>query len=274
MRVVSALTVVIGLTLSSTLWAQGDGFEGITSPYQIIEVATQETGIVKKVSVKVGDTVDKGQTIALLDTAMISASLAIAKVRANANANLDGATARYDASLKRLTTFETLASKGGARQDEVDQARSNLAIAQAEVDSQRESLAIAELEYKRLKTQLTLRTIKSPIDGVIVSIDREPGELVGSSQSIVARVAELDRLNLISHLPQAVAEQTVLGKELPIELNSGEVVNGVVEYISPVVDPRSATIEVKVLIDNNDGAVRSGMRATLLIDSKLSAVTQ
>ena len=58
--------------------ATATSFEGFTEPYRKIEVAAAEAGVVEKLSVREGDRVAKGQTLATLDTDVLVVSQKIA----------------------------------------------------------------------------------------------------------------------------------------------------------------------------------------------------
>lgn len=242
--------------------------EGFTEPYRVVEVASPEAGVVEKLNVREGDRVAKGQVIAVLDNRMLNASLAVSKARSQATADIEAAQARYEQLKKRRERIVELAGRGSARPDEVSKAQADAAIAVAELKGARERQEIAELEYQRLSEQITRRTIKSPIAGVIVKIGRERGELVSGADAVIAHIAELGRLNVVSHVSENVARKLKRGDAMNVRLSGGREVSGVVDFVSPTVDPRSGTLQVKVLLKNGDGAIRSGTRASLaIIDS-------
>jgi len=268
------------LTLSivcSPMAASAASPEGFTEPYRVVEVASPESGVVSDLKVREGDPVSKGQVVAVLDNRMLNASLAVAKARMEATADIDAAQARYEQLTKRRQRINELAARGSARPDEVSKAHADAAIAVAELKGARERQEVAELEYQRLNEQIARRTIKSPISGVVVKIGRERGELVSGSDAVIAHIAELGRLNVVSHVSEQVARSLKQGEPMKVRLSQGREVTGTVDFVSPTVDPRSGTLQVKILLKNNDGAIRSGTRASLAIvdnglDRGLSAI--
>lgn len=268
--------LVFGIALAPA-GASAASPEGFTEPYRVVEVASPESGVVADLKIREGDQVAKGQVVAVLDNRMLNASLAVAKARMEATADIDAAQARYEQLTQRRERINELAARGSARPDEVSKAKADAAIAVAELKGARERQEVAELEYQRLSQQIGRRTIKSPISGVVVKIGRERGELVSGSDAVIAHIAELGRLNVVSHVSEKVARSLKQGETMKVRLSQGREVTGTVDFVSPTVDPRSGTLQVKVLLKNGDGAIRSGTRASLAIvdsglDRGLSAV--
>ncbi len=239
--------------------------EGFTEPYRVVEVASPESGIVDRLNVREGDRVTKGQVIAVLDNRMLNASLAVSEARKQATAEIEAAQARYQQLKERRERINELAARGSARPDEVSKAQADTAIAVAELKGARERQEVAELEFQRLGEQIARRTIKSPIAGVVVKIGRERGELVSGADAVIAHIAELGRLNVVSHVSEKVARSLKRGEPMKVRLSEGREVSGIVDFVSPTVDPRSGTLQVKILLKNPDGAIRSGIRASLAI---------
>lgn len=159
-----------------------------------------------------------------------------------------------------------LHAKGSARPDELTKAKADVAIAVAELRGAQESQQIAELEYQRLQAQIGRRTVKSPISGVVVRISRERGELVSGAEAAIAHIAELGRLNVVSYVSAAAARSLKRGEPMAVTLADGKEVKGKIDFISPTVDPRSGTRQVKVLLKNSGGDIRSGTRAALALN--------
>jgi len=268
-KIILPALLTLGITVASTT-AGAASPEGFTEPYRVVEVASPESGVVADLKIREGDQVAKGQIVAVLDNRMLNASLAVAKARMEATADIEAAQARYEQLTQRRQRINELAARGSARPDEVSKAKADAAIAVAELKGARERQEVAELEYERLTQQIDRRTIKSPISGVVVKIGRERGELVSGSDAVIAHVAELGRLNVVSHVSEKIARSLTQGEPMKVRLSEGREVTGTVDFVSPTVDPRSGTLQVKVLLKNGDGAIRSGTRATLaIVDSGL-----
>jgi RND family efflux transporter MFP subunit len=268
-RLLTFIGIVAALTMLISLDTHAETMEGIVTPYRVIEVAMPESGVIHTSNLKEGESVKKGDTLVSLDNRLLDASLKVLEARMNSTARLVAASARLALLVKRLVTLQELAARGSAQSDEVDKAQSDVDIAKAEVLAERESQAIAKLKYDELREQIARRTLVSPIDGVVIHVARDRGELVSANQSVVAHIAELDKLHVVSHVAKNLAAELTIGQAVDVLLSDGFKHQGNIEFISPVADPRSGTIQIKVVLDNANGELKSGLRAELSLAESL-----
>ena len=126
--------------------ACGASFDGFTEPFRKIEVAASETGTVAQLLVHEGDRVTKGQALATLDNDVLEVSREIAAANAQAKGKLDSAVAERELRKTRLERLEPLRAEGHASQEEIDRARTDLAVAEANLQAAREQHQLDELE--------------------------------------------------------------------------------------------------------------------------------
>ena len=131
--------------------ATATSFEGFTEPYRKIEVAAAEAGVVEKLSVREGDRVAKGQTLATLDTDVLVVSQKIATANTEARGKLDFAQAERDLRKRRLERLEPLCQQGNASQEEVDRARTELATPRPTCFRRGNSISWTNWNARRLK---------------------------------------------------------------------------------------------------------------------------
>ena len=81
-----------------------------------------------------------------------------------------------------------------ARQEEVDRAATELAVAEANVRTAREDRLTKKLEYERIKVQLERRTIRAPVAGVVTKLHKQVGEFVAPNNPDVLTLVQLDPL--------------------------------------------------------------------------------
>lgn len=264
-------TVLLALTvlLMTTTVASGSEVDGFTEPFRTVEVAAVETGTIKSIEVKEGQRVSTGQVLARLDDDVHLALLAIAKEAMQARGQLKSASVEVDLRLDRLAKLETLRVEGHARQEEVDRARTDLEIAKARVLTAEELLLVKKLEYRKIYVQLERRTVRSPIDGIIKRLHKDPGEFVAPNDPYVLELVDLDKLLASFAVPSHEAVRLKEGQDISVGLDDvDQTVTGVVEFVSPVTDAESGTVRVKVRVANHEGKYRSGERCTLFLNSK------
>ena len=95
-------------------------------------------------------------------------------------------------------------------------------------------------------------------------LHKEQGEFVAPNNPDVLSLVELDPLLANFSLMRADAETLSAGQKVQIRFPEGNrEVEGVVEFVAPVMDAESGTIRVKVRVGNTKGLLRSGERCTL-----------
>lgn len=243
---------------------EGKRFEGFTEPYQTIDVAAAENGIVQQVRVELGQTLKKGEVLGTLDDDLLKATLEIAQLKANSTAAIDAAKAELEIKEQRLNALAEIHRTSGGSREEFSRARADAELARAKLKSAQETLAADRLEVKRIETQLQRRTIRSPIDGVITEIHREPGEFLSITDPKLFTVVRLDRLRAKFYVQAEVAHRFSKGHRVKLLGSADEKpLTGDVEFVSPITHAESGLVRVDVILDNRDGRLRSGQRLTL-----------
>ncbi|MFG0273518.1 MAG: efflux RND transporter periplasmic adaptor subunit [Phycisphaerales bacterium] len=170
-----------------------------------------------------------------------------------------------------------------AAQEELRQSRAAVASMQESSDTVR-SVTDATLEAAREKLRLwgltddqiasietsdqPLRTVTlyAPISGVVIDKQAVEGRYIETGQEIY-RLADLDRLWVRLDAYESDLPLLRYGQAVTFTTDAvpGDAFEGVVAFISPVVDPVSRTVAVRVNVDNSDRRLKPGMfvRATV-----------
>jgi RND family efflux transporter MFP subunit len=224
--------------------AEDPAILGYTEPCRIITVSAGEIGVIAEVLVKEGDAVKNGQVLARLDTAVLKAELEIAKAEAKLAAT-------------RNQRVLDLVQSTRVTPEELEKARTELLIKEAQV--------------RRIDAMIEVRTMRSPVDGVVTEIKRDPSESVSAANPHVLTVVQIDRLNVNLFLPPARVEKLKNGDQAELLLLDPERrVPAIVEFVSPIIDAASGTVRVKFAIENPTREIRSGGRCTLEADGARS----
>ncbi len=241
--------------------------DGFTEPFRKIDLAPAEPGTIAEVCVKEGDAVVKDQLVASLDTDALSVSLQIAKVNQSAHGRLDAATAERDLRQLRLEKLEDLRRSGNASGEELDRARAELAVSEANVLTAEETQAVNKLEVDKNAALIERRMIRSPIDGLVVTVHRDQKEYVSPNNPIVVTVVQLDPLRATFRVPTAEVSSLHVGQTAPVLLNDGNTrVTGTIDWIAPVTEAESGTVRVNILLDNHNQSLRSGVPCSLSLE--------
>lgn len=245
----------------------GGPVEAFTEPWDDVKLAASEMGTLSEVFAKEGDVVAAGQVLATLDDLVLQASLEVADAARSSEGALRSAAAdlaRREADLKKLTE---LRKRNHASLQEVERMAADVEIARARRQSVEDELVVRRREYERVQAQLRQRQVRAPIDGVVTEVFKQVGEFVSPSDPVVVRVVRLDPLKIEFSVPQAIAAQFSSGDSVGIRIDrtSGQT-SGTVDFVSPVADPSTGTVRLKVRLPNPEQQIRSGLRATLVTD--------
>lgn len=141
----------------------------------------------------------------------------------------------------------------------VERAGGAVAHAQAELSNRR----LADLELNRTTAEVAVRTLKSPINGVVVERYMHPGEF--PKQERVLKLAQIDPLRVEVYAPVALLGKIAVGMTglvKPEEPMRGEV-QGKVTVVDKVVDAASGTFGVRMEVPNPDMKLPAGLKCTV-----------
>lgn len=188
-----------------------------------------------------------------------------------ARARLQIAQERSDMIADRMRAMQTglLSPKVVSAQKSLDQA--NAAAAQARL-----AIAQAEANLKLIDTQLSRLVVSSPLDGVVLLRNVEPGEVVSPAAGLFT-LGRLDALTLTVYISEDRYGEISLGQVVQISVDSfpGQVFNGSVIEISDQAEftPRnvqtaegrkSTVFAIKLSVENPEGKLKPGMPADVV----------
>jgi len=204
-----------------------------------------------------------GQLLAELDTHVLEANLASATVAASFRGRIDAARALSTMRKNRYAMLQELEESGNARPEEMKRADTDLAMAQAQLQTSLDDQKLKKLEAEIIRAQIEEKKLRSPIEGVVVKIHKQQAELIGGNdQQAFMTIVQLDPLKAVFHLPPDVIHEMQPGERINIDAGNKKV-TGRIDFISPVINAQSGTIEVSIIIPNSDDNLTSGSRCTL-----------
>ncbi|WP_419194005.1 efflux RND transporter periplasmic adaptor subunit [Novipirellula herctigrandis] len=241
-------------------------YDGFTEPKSDIMVAASDVGILRQMSVKVGDTVEKDQFLAKLDDEVQLSAVKVAEVQFHMKGSLKAAKAELSLNAHRVEMLHELAKKNMARPDELRRAEADLEISEARYLSAQEQIEQRKVELERYKLQLERRQIVAPTKGVISHVFREEGEFVSPSEPVVVRLLVIDKLIGVFNVPAEEIGFLQMGCPARVYLRStGLTIPTTIHSIAPDIDGESGTVQVRVEIDNAKQTFRTGDRCTLSV---------
>ena len=236
-------------------------FDCLIEPRLRLELAAPTAGVLDEVLVDRGDHVRKGDVLARLDSSVERATVALSRARSASEAVVASRNARVEFLTRKRDRISELRSKGTLSQAELDEASADLAVAAADLLEAEDARRIASLEYDRSLASLNQRSIRSPIEGVVVERKLAAGEYAYEQAPIMV-LAEIDPLNVEVYVPIAYFDRIHTGTIAtvrPAEPIGGEYPADV-EIIDTVFDARSGTFGVRLKLPNPGYRIPAGLR--------------
>lgn len=243
----------------------------LIEPLILADVGSSTQGIVSRLLVDRGAEITRGQPIVELESSIERSVIEQAEARAEMRGEV--VTREADLALARLDSrrFTDLYAQNLAPAQQRDEAVAREKVASAALVQALENRQLQILELKRTQRALDLRTIRSPVDGVVVSQLVFPGELVYDNP--VMTVAQLDPLRVEVVLPARLFGSIRQGDTATIfpELERNQPLTAMVDVVDPLLDARSGTFGVRLLLSNEDMSVPAGQKCRVSFDSRGNA---
>jgi HlyD family secretion protein len=249
---------------------------GTLQPTHKADIGSELSGTVARVLVDVNDRVKKGQVLAELDTSRLDDQVARSRAALEvAQARVRQAQATVQEAGGNLQRLEEVARLSGGRvpsQAELASAKAALARAQAEAASAGAGVADARAALSADETNRRKASIRSPINGVVLSRSVDPGNAVAASLQAVTLFTlaeDLAQMKLAVNIDEADVGQVREGQKASFTVSAYPSRNYPatvtrVSYGSTTKD-NVVTYIAELRVDNADLTLRPGMTASALI---------
>jgi HlyD family secretion protein len=249
---------------------------GTLQPTNKADIGSELSGTVARVLVDVNDRVKKGQVLAELDTSRLNDQVTRSRAALDVGqARVRQAQATVQEASGNLQRLEEVARLSGGRvpsQAELASAKAALARAQAEAASAQAGVADARAALSADETSLRKASIRSPINGVVLSRSVDPGNAVAASLQAVTLFTlaeDLAQMKLAVNVDEADVGQVREGQKANFTVSaypsrSYPATVTRVSYGSTTKD-NVVTYIAELSVDNADLTLRPGMTASALI---------
>jgi HlyD family secretion protein len=246
---------------------------GNLEPQREVTVGAEISGLITEVLVTENDRVRAGDVLARFDTEELAVNLEQAQARlALAQASVAEAEATLEEARLDEQRIQGVVERGLASQAELDRARAARERAQARIGSAHASVREAQAAVSVVETRLSKAVITSPIDGVVLERNVEPGNAVAASfqtPQLFLLAEDLRQMELHIALDEADVGLVQPGQPATFTVDAWpqEVFNAEVlkVYLYPNVDNNVVTYTTVLSAANADGRLKPGMTATATI---------
>jgi membrane fusion protein (multidrug efflux system) len=263
-----ALPLLLATVAAIPRPALAEDYACLIEPKQVHKLATPVTGVVAIVAVDRGDRVRKGQMVANLDSEVEEANLLIAQLRARNDTEVAAAQAKLDYLKSKLARKSALGGNSFGSKQELEEAQSDVRVAEAQLRENMMNLSQAKLEAHRAEGLLHQRQIASPVDGIVTERAMAEGEFI-NDQAHILTIAEMDPLRVETFLPISLYRHVKVGdvaQVMPEDPVGGSYAAKVV-VVDQVFDAASNTIGVRLELPNPDLRLPAGIHCHVRLAS-------
>ena len=243
--------------------AQAAEFSCLIEPRRIVELRSPTTGIVERVDAERGQTVRAGQALVVLDSGVERTTLAIGRHRATMEGAERTGESRLEFATHKHKRREELVAQRFISQQDRDESATEMKLAQSELQDARDNRRLAELEVRRTEEQIRQRTLRSPVNGVVIERNVHVGELAdpGDQRKPLLRVAEIAVLHVEAVLPAEVYAHVKVGQRATVRADVPMKVNAqaTVRVVDKVLDAASGTFGIRLELPNPNTEIPTGI---------------
>ncbi len=233
---------------------------GTVRAAQTAEIGSQLLATIVEVRVREGDSVRRGQVLAVLDDLQTRAAFDRAEA-ALAASDREAAAAQAEAQLAATTfqRYQTLYARKSVSPQEFDEARTRAEAAAARRESAEANREQARAARAQTQVILGHTRLRAPFNGWVTEKRADPGTLA-SPGTVILVVEDTRRFRLEASVDESAIAVVRSGQEVPVVVDAlgNEELRGRVTQIVPAADPGSRSFLVKVELPA-DRRLRSGL---------------
>ncbi|OYX66006.1 MAG: efflux transporter periplasmic adaptor subunit [Sphingomonadales bacterium 32-64-17] len=257
---------------------------GNLRPTNQVEVGSEVSGRIDQVLVDVNDQVRQGQVLAYINTDVIDDQITQARAQlaaARAAVEQSRATLAVDrAQRERLREVFRLSNGRVPSKVEMEQAEGALQRSQAGLTSAQANVVSAQASLSSAQTQRDRAVIRSPVAGVVLVRQVEPGQTVAASfntPTLFILAEDLSVMQLRVKVDEADVGQVKAGqdakftvdaypgRQFPAQVERIDLASGNISTSSQTTQTQTNAVveyEARLTVANTEGLLRPGMTAT------------
>ena len=232
-------------------------------------VSSKVTGKVMEVLIEEGQAVKKGQVVARLDDSQLRAALAVAK--AQVEATRKGAAedeARLREAQLTQSRLQQLIKENVVGRAEVDTANAQVESLTARIAMTKQQVEVAESQVRAIETDLADMTVRAPFDGVAISKDAQPGEMIspvsaggGFTRTGIGTIVDMSSLEIEVDVSESYINRVRPGQPVEAVLDAypdWRIPSHVITSV-PSADRQKATVRVRIGFEKLDPRILPDM---------------
>jgi RND family efflux transporter MFP subunit len=247
-------------------------------------VSSKVTGRVDEVLIEEGMSVKEGQLLARLDATTTRPVHALAQRQLEAaRKNLEEVEVRMAEAERNLRRMQQLRTDNLVSELQLDQAQSEYAALSARLEALKSEVQVAEGAVRVRAQDLDDLLVRAPFDGVVVSKDAQPGEMVspisaggGFTRTGIATIVDMDSREIEVDVNEAFINRVKANQKTEAVLDAYPewIIPSHVINIVPTADRQKATVRVRIAFDELEPRILPdmGVKVSFLEDRGREAV--
>jgi RND family efflux transporter MFP subunit len=238
----------------------------LVKPEMYVEVSSPVISVLEEILVDTGDVVTRGQPLARLEASVEKARVKMAELQVAQVSDIENRKVQLQYKKLNHERMQELRAQNSVPQFEADKAETEYELAKLELAKARELRIMARANLEMERSQLALRTIVSPIDGIVVERYVMVGESV-ESRSIM-KLAQVNPLKVEVIAPTEYFGLIDKGMQAEIypEQPANQVFKATVNTVDKLIDPASGSFTVRLVLPNPDDRLVGGVNCVARFD--------
>ncbi|MBX3301377.1 MAG: efflux RND transporter periplasmic adaptor subunit [Nitrospira sp.] len=235
----------------------------LTKPSGEVLISAPVDGVIESMRVNLGDIVKQGDVVATLEATRETATVVYARTKAEMVAAIQAAQFRTEFTKRKVARAKDLAKMSAIGQHELDEAETEHRLAEAAVAEAMENQQLAREELRRAEAELALRTIHSPLSGLIVERFLSPGEMV--RQGPLLKAVQLHPLQVDALVPLSWVGKLFPGMAAEVRLDMGvsHSYTARIDLVGTLADGATNTFAVRLTVPNSEYRIPAGLPCTV-----------
>jgi membrane fusion protein, multidrug efflux system len=228
-----------------------------------VAVAPRTAGRLQDVFVRLGDRVTRGQRIAKIEDFEIVEQVKQAEAAQEvAAATIRQREADLQLALTNVERSRNLFQRQLLPKQTLDDNEARYQAAVAQIDLAKAQSTQSKARLDELRINLANTVIVSPVNGFVARRAVDPGAFVSQNAPIVD-VVDISKVRLVVNAVERDLKELRAGAAAKVEVDAfpGEMFQGRIARVAPVLDPATRTAPIEIEIPNSDFRLKPGMYA-------------
>ena len=234
--------------------------KGTLEGVEQVNLVPEVSGTIQQMNVQVGDRVQAGDVICIIDSSSLQSQLA------QAQASYNTVQSAYQTAVTNRDRMEILYQEGAISLQELEQARN--AVTQSGLES-------ASAAVQIVQDQIGKCTVRATISGTIASCTGQVGNMASQSSPLV-QIVNSANLKLNAEITESNVNKIQEGQRVSVQVESAstEPFAGYIKTIAPAANAQTMTFPVEIRMANEKNLLKPGMfgEAKVVTESRENVV--